>query len=283
MTAQQPIMVVTGATNGIGFVTAQALAATGAHVVLVGRSQARLADAVATIQATHPGVQLASICADLSVQSEVLQLAETIKSRYQRLDVLINNAGAYFVKRQLSADGIEMTWALNHLAPFILTTALLPLLRASAPARVITVSSAAHQAATMNFDDLEGAKRYSGWTAYCQSKLANILFTYELADRLQQTDITANCLHPGFVATGFAHNNTGWFAQLNGVLQRFFAVPPEKGAETSIFLATSPTVEQVTGRYFVDCKAVPSSDRSYDVTSRRRLWEISQRSLRGSL
>jgi len=281
MSDQQRIMVVTGATNGIGLVTARALAHTGATVVLVGRSVERLAMAVADIRASAPDAHLDTICADLSSQAEVLHVADTIKARYSRIDVLLNNAGAFFTQRQLSVDGIEMTWALNHMAPFILTTALLDLFRSSAPARIITVSSMAHQAAQINFADVEGAKRFSGWNAYGQSKLANILFTYELADRLQQSDITVNCLHPGFVATGFAHNNTGFVAWANGLLQRYFAVSPEKGAETSIFLATSPTVAQITGRYFVDCNAVASARQSYDITSRRRLWELSQQMLRG--
>lgn len=275
MTDQQRVMIVTGATNGIGRVTAHVLAQTGATVVLVGRSQERLARTTDEIRVDTPHARLDTICADLSTQAEVIAVADTIKSRYDRIDVLLNNAGAFYTQRQISVDGIEMTWALNHMAPFLLTNALLDLFRASAPARIITVSSMAHQAARMNFADIEGAVRFSGWNAYAQSKLANILFTYELADRLQQTDITVNCLHPGFVATGFAHNNTGVVAWANGILQRYFAVSPEKGAETSIFLATSPSVAQVTGRYFVDCNAVSSAPQSYDVTSRRRLWEMS--------
>jgi NAD(P)-dependent dehydrogenase (short-subunit alcohol dehydrogenase family) len=274
------VMVVTGATNGIGLITAQALAATGARVVLVGRSEQRLAQAVAHIQASTPDASLDMVCADLSVQHEVYTVANHIKANYKRIDVLINNAGAYYATRQLSADGIEMTWALNHMAPFVLTNALLDLLRQSAPARIITVSSMAHQSAKINFDDIQGAQRYSGWNAYAQSKLANILFTYELADRLQQTDITVNCLHPGFVATGFAQNNIGFMANAMALLQRFFAISPEKGAQTSVFLATSPSVNTVTGRYFVDSTAVASSKISYDVTSRRRLWELSQKLVR---
>jgi len=279
MVASQ-VMVVTGATNGIGLITAQALAATGARVVIVGRSEQRLAQSVAQIQAHNPDAQLDAVCADLSVQHDVHLVANHIKATYERIDVLINNAGAYYATRQLSADGIELTWALNHMAPFILTNALLDMFRQSAPARIITVSSMAHQSARMNFDDIQGERRYSGWNAYAQSKLANILFTYELADRLQQTDITVNCVHPGFVATGFAHNNQGFMANAMAFLQRYFAISPEKGAETSIFLATSPTVNAVTGRYFVDSKAVPSSPVSYDVTSRRRLWELSQKLVR---
>ncbi|NBU65421.1 MAG: SDR family NAD(P)-dependent oxidoreductase [Chloroflexia bacterium] len=205
----------------------------------------------------------------------MLAVADTLKERYDRIDVLINNAGAYFTERQMSVDGIEMTWALNHMAPFLLTTQLLDLLRASAPARIITVASAAHQGATIDFNDLEGAKRFGGWKAYGQSKLANIMFTYELANRLFDSDVTANCLHPGFVATGFAQNNPGWFAKVFAVMQRYLAITPEQGAETTIFLAGSDSVANVTGRYFDKCKPVPSSKVSYDVTTQRRLWQQS--------
>ena len=276
MATQEKIMIVTGSTGGIGLTTARELAATGARVVLVGRSEARLADAVALITQQTPNAQLDTIQADLSSQAEVCVVADTIKQRYDHIDVLINNAGAYYTTLQLSVDGIEMTWALNHMAPFLLTTQLLDLLRASAPARIITVASAAHQGATIDFDDLEGKKRFSGWKAYGQSKLANIMFTYELANRLLESDVTANCLHPGFVATGFAQNNAGWFAKFFAVMQRYMAITPEQGAETSIFLARSDSVVTTTGRYFDKCKPVPSSKVSYDVTTQRRLWQLSQ-------
>ncbi|RLT21489.1 MAG: SDR family oxidoreductase [Chloroflexi bacterium] len=269
------VMIVTGATNGIGLITARELAATGARVVLVGRSARRLADTVALITQQTPAANLDTIQADLSSQADVLAVADTIKQRYDHIDVLLNNAGAFFTEHQLSVDGIEMTWALNHMAPFLLTTTLLDLLRASAPARIITVASAAHQGATINFDDLEGKTRFSGWKAYAQSKLANIMFTYELANRLLDSDVTANCLHPGFVATGFAQNNPGWFAKAFAVMQRYMAITPEKGAETSIFLARSDSVATTTGRYFDKCKPVPSSKISYDVTTQRRLWQQS--------
>ena len=276
MATQEKIMIVTGATGGIGLTTARELAATGARVVLVGRSEARLADAVALITQQTPDAQLDTIQADLSSQAEVCVVADTIKQRYDHIDVLINNAGAYYTTLQLSVDGIEMTWALNHMAPFLLTTQLLDLLRASAPARIITVASAAHQGAIIDFDDLEGKKRFSGWKAYGQSKLANIMFTYELANRLLESDVTANCLHPGFVATGFAQNNAGWFAKFFAVMQRYMAITPAQGAETSIFLARSDSVVTTTGRYFDKCKPVPSSKVSYDVTTQRRLWQLSQ-------
>lgn len=271
----EKIMIVTGATSGIGLITARGLAADATRVVLVGRSAPRLAAAVALIVQQVPNAQLDTIHVDLSSQAGVLAAADIIKQRYDHIDVLVNNAGAFFADYQLSVDGIEMTWALNHMAPFLLTTELIDLFRASAPARIITVSSAAHQGAKINFDDLEGKKRYSGWQAYAQSKLANIMFTYELANRLHDSDVTANCLHPGFVATSFAQNNTGWLAKVFAVMQRLAAISPEQGAETSIYLAQRDDVANITGRYFVKCNPVVSSDASYDITAQRRLWQQS--------
>jgi NAD(P)-dependent dehydrogenase (short-subunit alcohol dehydrogenase family) len=269
-------MIVTGATSGIGFHTAAAVAASGAHVVLVGRSEVRCQAAVAEIQRLHPDADVAYRVTDLSDQTQVVALADDIQRQYERLDVLINNAGAFFAQREESADGIEMTWALNHMAPFVLTTRLLPLLRASAPARVITVSSAAHRMGRMNFADVEGRQRYSGWPAYAQSKLANLLFTYELADRLRDADVTVNALHPGFVASGFGQNNHSFTMRAFAWLQKKFAISSEQGAQTSIYLAMSPQVAQVTGRYFVDSTPVPAAAHAYDVTARRRLWRLSE-------
>lgn len=269
------VMIVTGATNGIGLVTAHELARTGATVVLVGRNAQRIESALAHIRQDLPDANLDSFVADLSRISEVQLLADYLLDTYSRIDVLVNNAGAFFQQRQLSADGIEMTFALNHMAPFVLTNLLLKNLRASAPARVITVSSAAHQGATIDFDDIQFAKRYSGWRAYAQSKLANLLFTYELADRLQDADIAVNALHPGFVKTGFATEMPSMFASVFGVLQRYFAISPEQGAQTTIYLATSDAASAVNGRYFVNKTAVASSAASYDYTARRKLWDLS--------
>jgi NAD(P)-dependent dehydrogenase (short-subunit alcohol dehydrogenase family) len=271
------VMIVTGATNGIGLVTAHELARTGATVVLVGRDHKRIESAFAQIRAELPDSKLDSFVADLSRISEIQLLAQHINQNFQRVDVLINNAGAFFPSRQLSADGIEMTFALNHMAPFVLTNLLLNLMRASAPTRIINVSSAAHQGAVMDFDDFQFANRYSGWKAYAQSKLANLLFTYELADRLQDADITVNALHPGFVKTGFAHGNPSLFTTFFGALQKYFAVSPEHGAQTSIHLATSPAVNNITGRYFVNKQPVASSRVSYDYTARRKLWDLSSK------
>lgn len=269
------VMIVTGATNGIGLVTAHELARTGATVVLVGRNHQRIEAALAHIRNDLPTAKLGSFVADLSRVSEIQLLAQHIAQTYQRVDVLINNAGAFYQSRQLSADGIEMTFALNHMAPFVLTNLLLNQLRASAPARIINVSSAAHQSASIDFDDIQFAKRYSGWTAYAQSKLANLLFTYELADRLQDSDITVNALHPGFVNTGFAQGTQSLFSTVFGLLQKYAAISPEQGAQTSVYLATSQDVNNVTGRYFVKSQPVASSRASYEYTARRKLWDLS--------
>jgi NAD(P)-dependent dehydrogenase (short-subunit alcohol dehydrogenase family) len=277
------VMIVTGATNGIGLVTAHQLARTGATVVLVGRDHHRIESACAQIRAENPEAKLDSFMADLSRISEIQLLATHITQQYQRVDVLINNVGAFYQSRQLSADGIEMTFALNHMAPFVLTNLLLNLMRASAPTRIINVSSAAHQGAVMDFDDIQFANRYSGWKAYAQSKLANLLFTYELADRLQDADITVNALHPGFVRTGFANGDPSLFTTLFGTMQKYFAVPPEQGALTSIYLASDPNVNNITGRYFVNKQPVASSRASYDYTARRRLWDLSTKLMNENL
>lgn len=220
--------IVTGATNGIGEVTAQALAQMGATVIGVGRSPARCADSAARIKAATGNAQVEYVVADLSVQGQVRRLADEIKARHSRIDVLVNNAGMYFSTRQTSPDGIEMTWALNLLNYFLLTNLLLDALKAAPAARVVSVSSGAHEGAKqINFADPEFKTGYSGWTAYNQSKLANVQFTYELARRLAGTRVTANALHPGFVATGFGHNNGGLMGVGMKIAQRVGARPPK--------------------------------------------------------
>ena len=188
--------------------------------------------------------------------------------------MLVNNAGAVYGKRQISVDGIEMTFALDHLGPFLLTELLLPLLQQSAPARIVTVSSRVHATGHINFDDLQGEKHYVGPRAYSQAKLANILFTYELARRLQGTGVTANCAAPGLVATNFGTNNSGLMS-LCVKATKFVARSPEKGAETSVYLASSPLIEGITGKYFFDKIEKKSSNESYDEANALRLWDIS--------
>ena len=269
------ICMVTGATSGIGEVTARALAQMGATVIVVGRSAERGAAALNRIKQATGNSSVELMLADLSAQAQVRQLAQQFKRKYQRLDVLVNNAGAVFTKRQESVDGIEMTFALNHLGYFLLTNLLLDRLKVEdTPARIVNVSSAAHQRARMNFEDLQSRQGYDGWSAYGQSKLANLLFTYELA-RLEGTGVTVNALHPGVVATNFGESNRG-VARLVMKSVHTVALSPAEGAQTVIYLASSPDVEGVTGKYFVKEKAVQSSEASYDQVAAQRLWQVSE-------
>jgi len=268
------VCMITGATSGIGLVTAQALARKGATVIVVARNPERGAATVSRIQRETGNHTVECMIADLSVQAQVRQLATEVQGRFARLDLLINNAGALFGQRQVSAEGIEITFALNHLAYFLLTNLLLDRLQASASARIVNVSSEAHRRARLDFADVQGRHHYRGWRAYAQSKLANILFTYELARRLEGTAVVTNVLHPGFVATNFGRNNRSITAALWRILQ-LAAISPEQGAETIIYLASSAEVKDVTGKYFVKQKAVRSSEASYDRAAAERLWQVS--------
>src|SRR5215204_4571419 len=271
----EKICLITGATSGIGRATAMGLANMGASVVMVGRDRGRCQAALAEIKEGSGNASVDLMLADLSSQQEIHRLAHEFKEAYPRLDVLINNAGVIRSKRITTADGIEMTFAVNHLAYFLLTNLLLDMLKASAPSRIVNVSSGDHSNATIDFDDLQGEKGYKGAKAYSQSKLANVLFTYELARRLEGTGITANCLHPGAgVRTNFGSGVSGVFGLIVRAL-RPFMISPEKGAETSIYLASSPEVEGLSGRYFVKKAETCSSDVSYDERLARRLWEVS--------
>ncbi len=268
------VCMVTGATSGIGKVTALRLAQQGTTVVVVGRSMEKSEATVRQIEQQTGNSSVEFMLADSSSQQDIRQLAEGFKRRYQRLDVLVNNAGAIMFSRQESVDGIEMTLALNHLSYFLLTDLLLEPLKSGAPSRIINVSSSAHSKAKMDFDDLQSLKRYRGFRAYARSKLANLLFTYELAKRLEGTGITVNALHPGLVATNLMANN-GRIGRLLRVLLSLKGISEEEGAQTSIFLATSPEVEGNTGQYFVNQMAVQSSPASYDKSAAGRLWQAS--------
>ena len=252
MTMKGKICLITGGTNGIGKSTAHELARMGATVVIVGRDARKASQVVEEIRAASGNDMVDSLLTDLSSQQEVRRLASEFESRYSHLDVLLNNAGAVFMQRQLSVDGIEMTFALNHLASFLLTNLLLDEIKASAPARIINVSSGAHTSGKIEFDNLQGELDFSS-RAYGNSKLATILFTMELARRFEGTGVTANALHPGFVSTGFGKNNPGFLMKVIRAVVPLIARSPEKGAETSIYLASSPDVQSITGRYFVDC------------------------------
>jgi retinol dehydrogenase-12 len=271
-------ILVSGATSGIGRVTAAALAKMGAAVYCAGRDPQRTQATVATIKNESGNEQVFGLLADLASFQQIRALANEVHQRTRHLDVLVNNAGALFLRRQLSQDGIELTLALNHLAYFLLTNLLLDSLKSTAAetgeARIVNVSSAAHQGAQIHFDDLQLQNGYSGMRAYGQSKLANVLFTYELARRLAGSGVSANALHPGFVASRFATNN-GPLVKIGTALAHFVAISPEQGAQTSIYLASSPEVKGVSGQYFVKRRAQRSDPASYDGETARRLWEIS--------
>jgi retinol dehydrogenase-12 len=269
------ICLITGATAGIGEVTARRLAGMGAAVTIVGRNVERAAASAARIKAAT-GATVEILVADLSSQADIRRLANEFLARHTRLDVLVNNAGAVFLRRLESVDGIEMTWALNYLSSFLLTNLLLGALHAAAPSRIVNVASDEHSGAQINFDDPQLKRGYSGRRAYGQSKLATILFTVELARRLDGTAVTANVLHPGFVASNFGKNNGGLFAILLGLAQRVAAISPESGAETSIYLASSPEVAGVSGQYFDKCRAVAPSAEAQDRTAAARLWQLSE-------
>ena len=277
---------ITGFTQGIGRVTAQELANKGCRLLLVARDAGRGAALVDQLKSESKNPNIELFLADLSRMADVRKLATEVKSRTDRLDVLINNAGALFMSRQLSPDGFEMTFALNHLAYFLLTQELQALVEKTAnehgAARIINVASNAHhRAGQLNFDDIMHERGYSGFPVYCRSKLANILFTFELARRLQQRgvhNVSVNCLHPGFVASGFGLNNSP-LMQLVMKLGSVFAISPEEGAKTTLYLATSPDVQGETGRYFVKCRPARSSRAANDLDSARRLWELSEKLL----
>jgi retinol dehydrogenase 14 len=267
-------VLVTGGTGGIGKATALGLAAMGAHVAITGRDPGRTEDAAREIRAAA-GAPVAGFVADLSAQSEVRRLAADVLRRLPRIHVLVNNVGGYWNTRHVTADGLERTFAVNHLAPFLLTTLLLDRLLRSAPGRVVTVASSAHRTGRIDFDDLQGERAYSGARAYDQSKLANVLFTYELARRLRGGAVTANALHPGVVSTGFGAEDPGRTQRLLVPLLRPLMKSSARGAATSIHLASAPQLEQVTGRYYADRRPRRSSDRSYDEAVAARLWEVS--------
>lgn len=271
-------VLITGATAGIGRITARELADAGATIVFIARNstKAEVMKAWLTGETGNPAVSF--IIADFSSLAQVRAAAKEFLSERERLDVLVNNVGAVFFRRAESQDGIEMTFAVNHLAPFLLTNLLLEALTKSDAGRVVTVSSRAHVGARIDFDDLECRIRYRAMRAYGRSKLANLLFTYELARRLDGTPVTANALHPGFVASEFGKNNGPLVRALMPLAQLFGrAVGVEEGARTSVFLASSPEVEGVSGKYFVDCKETSSTEASHDEKSMIRLWEISSR------
>lgn len=271
------VCVVTGATSGIGRAAAQELGALGARLVLVARDPARGAAARDEITAGTGNREVALEVADLASQRQVRELAARLLAALPEIHVVVNNAGLALGERRLTEDGLEETFAVNHLAPFLLTNLLLERLRASAPARVVTVASAAHRGVAIPFDDLNGERRFSGWIAYAWTKLANILFTAELARRLEGSGVTATCLHPGVVATGFAREGPILVREFQRLVGRLFLLDPAQGADTLVWLASSPDVEGASGGYYAKRRLAAPSPAARDAGAARRLWRESER------
>ncbi|GHO68295.1 short-chain dehydrogenase [Ktedonobacter sp. SOSP1-52] len=279
-TMQGKVCLVTGSSSGIGKVTARELARMGATVVMVCRNRVKGEGAQAEIKEASGNAQVDLIVADLSELSQVRRVADEFKQHYTQLHVLINNAGGINSEHKITADGLEYTFTTNYLAPFLLTHLLLDVLKASAPARIVNVSSLAHTQGKIDFADLQGTQRYSSGKAYGQSKLAQIYFTYELASQLEGTGVTVNALHPGIIASNFNDGFKGIAHVIGGVIYFFVGRNVEKGAQTTLYLATSPEIERVSGKYFSDCKQTSSSKLSYDVIIRQRLWNITEELIR---
>lgn len=269
------IVAATGATSGIGEKAVEALGRQGARIVFIARDRARADATLARLDAVAPGLGHKAYIADLSLMREAKAVSAEIAAAEPRIDVLLNNAGAIFGDRQVTAEGLERTFALNHMSYFIVTAKLLGSLKEAPQGRVVSTASHAHRGAGLNFDDLQGVRGYSGWGAYQRSKLANILFTRELARRLAGERVTANCLHPGVVASRFADEAGGWTAPAFSLLKRF-AISPERGADTIVYLASSPEVSGVSGDYFAKRKITAYSGAARDTDAARRLWEISE-------
>lgn len=273
---QGKICLITGATSGIGWVAARDLANMGAEVVLTGRNVKRGARAIDRVRREDSASKVEFIPMDLSALEDVREFSADFIKRYPRLDVLMNNAGTVLLQRRVNDAGIEMTFAINHLGHFFLTNLLLKSLRASESARVIVVSSGSHRGAYLNIDDLQNELGYNGMKVYGQSKLANLLFTYELSRRLDDEGITVNAMHPGFVSTNLGRDN-GWFLHKVIRLAMLTGGSAEDGADTCVYLASSQEVEGITGKYFKERRAIPSSQSSYDQKVARQLWDISEK------
>ncbi|MGA8524041.1 MAG: SDR family oxidoreductase [Candidatus Dormiibacterota bacterium] len=269
------VVLVTGATGGIGKATAIGLATMGARVGITGRDLIRAEQAAADIRTASGNPAVDVFAADMSSQAEVRRLAGAVLDAYPRLDALVNNVGGFWAHRHTTADGLEHTFALNYLAPFLLTNLLLERLTASAPSRVVTVSSGAQSTGRINFDDLQGVRHYSGQRAYSQSKLANIMFTNELARRVQGTGVTANSAHPGVVRTKFGSEDQAGFFVIIGPLVRPFLKTPARGADTPIYLASAPDVEAFSGQFFANRKPKTANKAAGDLDVTARLWRVS--------
>lgn len=282
-TVKDKLCLVSGANSGLGYFTTEALAKAGARVVMLCRNADKAEAAKAQILASVPDAKLELLLADMGSLAAIRAACDRFKAEHEHLDLLVNNAGTMLEKHETSQDGYEMTFAVNHLAYMAVTSALLPWLRKGAPSRIVNVASRAHEGArVLKIPDKQGSYGgpYSGWEAYCQSKLMNIMFTYALAERLDPKAVTVNCLHPGVVATRFAHNNAGLLKWI-WTLGRPFMRSAENGAKTSIYLSMAPELEGVTGKYFADSREVVSNRASRDKTAQKALWEASEAMIGG--
>jgi retinol dehydrogenase 14 len=268
-------VVVTGGTGGIGKATATGLASLGARVGIVGRDRARADAAAADLRRASAGAEIDVFEADLSSQAQVRRLAAELQEHYPRLDVLVNNVGGFWAHRHVTEDGLELTFAVNHLAPFLLTRLLIDRMVAQGRARIVTVTSSAEAFGRIDFDDLQSTKRYSGQRAYNQTKLANVLFTFELARRLHGTQVTVNAVHPGVTRTAFGAADHAWWFVTSGMARPFMR-SPERGADSVVWAASSPELEGVTGGYFHDRRPKRSSRASLDLETAKRLWQVSE-------
>jgi len=272
----EKVMCITGATDGIGKTAALELAKAGCTLALVGRNPDKGNRVLEEIIRDSGNENIRFHICDLSLMEAVRKLAKELQTDYDHLDVLLNNAGAYFSEFEKTDEGFERTFALNHLSYFLLTDLLLDILEKTGNARIVNVASDAHQGAELSFENLQGFDGYKGWPAYCKSKLANIMYTYELDRRISGKGITANSLHPGFVDTNFGNNNTGTVRVGLNAAKKVGAISPEKGALTSIYLASSPEVEGVSGKYFYKCKQKNSNKASYVKSDQEKLWQITE-------
>jgi retinol dehydrogenase 12 len=270
-------VLVTGATNGIGFITARELAKMDATVLMVARDEQKGRTKLEEIRQAVPHAKLELMLADLSSMASIRQLATNVTAKYASLDVLVNNAGAFYSDRRVSKDGLEMTFALNHIGYFLLTNLLLETLKRTKNSRIVSVSSGAHMSGKINFDDLQLEQKFSGWNAYCSSKLMNVLFTKELSRRLAGTGVTVNCLHPGFVNTGFAGDAKDLIGRALNFVKNFAAITPDKGAETMIYLSSSHEVANVTGQYFEQKKMARVNPIAEDSSVAKKLWDVSEK------
>ncbi len=275
---QGKIVLITGATDGIGKETAKRLASMGGEIVIAGRNQEKAENVVEEIKSFSGNKMISFLLADLSSQTQIRQLAEDFQSKFKRLDVLINNAGSIFLRRKLSVDGIEMTFAVNHINYFLLSNLLLDMVKKNTPSRIVNTSSGSHLRGEINFDDINLSKKYFFQRAYSQSKLANVMFTIELARRLAGSGVTVNCFHPGFVKTNMAVTDNKVMRFFKPLVFRT-GIPVEEGAETAIFLASSPDVDGVSGKYFYKKKEREISPKAKDIEAQKRLWDASEKLL----